>query len=97
MKDHLEDDLRYCTLPSRVTNNSRPHGPRPNEKTGFILVSMYRRATATDYCFGGNRDCGGEDCIGLDESWVESCVGCCAGFGSGVWTGLSAGGEDESF
>jgi hypothetical protein len=55
-------------------------------KTGFILVSMYRRATATDYCFGGNKDCGGETCIGLDESWIEGCAGCCAGFGSGVET-----------
>jgi len=49
---------------------------------------------AADYCFGGNRDCGGETCIGLDESCVETCAGCCAGFGSGVWTGSR--GEDES-
>src|SRR5262249_34341001 len=70
-----------------------------------------RRATATDYCFGGN---GGATCIGLDESCVETCAecscvetcagcscvetcaGCCAGFGSGVRTGLSAREEDES-
>ena len=60
------------------------------------------RATAADYCFGGNVDCGGEICIGLDESCVETCAGCCAGFGSGIWTGLSgggtvSGGADDSF
>jgi hypothetical protein len=58
--------------------------------------SMYRRST-TDHCFGGNRDCGGETCIGLDESWVERRAGRWAGFDRGVWTGLSAGGEGESF
>ena len=26
------------------------------------------RAIATDYCFGGNRDCGGATCVGLDEA-----------------------------
>ena len=41
------------------------------------------RVTAADYCFGGNADCGGETCNGLDESCVETCAGCCAGFGSG--------------
>ena len=54
-------------------------------------------ASASRYCFGGNRDCGGETWIGLDDSWAEGCARCCAGFGSGVWTGLSAEGEDESF
>jgi hypothetical protein len=49
------------------------------------------------YCFGGDSDCGGATCNGLDESWVEGCAGCCAGFGGGAWTGLSAGGENESF
>ena len=51
---------------------------------------------AADYCFGGNRDCGGETCIGLDESCVETCAGRCAGFGSGMWAGLSGGGTGLS-
>jgi|SRR6516164_6261709 len=58
-----------------------------------------KAATATDYCFGGNCVA---TCIGLDEtrvetcaecSCVETCAGCCVGFGGGVWTGLSARGE----
>ena len=49
------------------------------------------------YCFGGSRDCGGETWIGLDEAWVESCAGCCTGFGSGTWTGLLAEGGAEIF
>jgi hypothetical protein len=60
-------------------------------------MTEYGRAIATDYCFGGNRDCGGETRIGLDESWVEKCAGGCGAFGSGVRTGLSTGAEDESF
>jgi len=28
--------------------------------------------SATDYCFGGNRDCGGETRVGLDESWARA-------------------------
>ena len=49
----------------------------------------------TDYCFGGNRDCGGETWIGLDDPWGKDTAGCCAGFAA--WTDLSAGGGDESF
>ena len=93
----LPDCVGHCRRPEAAQTEAL--SPRAEQSKAD------RRATATHYCFGGNRDCGGARCTGLDESCVETCAGCscvetctgcCAGFGSGVWTGLSARGEDES-
>jgi hypothetical protein len=67
------------------------------ESSSVLQMAHLQGRGTRRYCFGGNRDCGGETWIGLDDSWGEGCARCCAGFGSGVWTGLSAEGEDESF
>ena len=89
--------FRFLREPSRTSAPGGEEWFTASEPIALV------RATAADYCFGGNTDCGGEICIGLDESCVETCAGCCAGFGSGIWTGLSGGGTglsgggDESF
>jgi hypothetical protein len=70
------------TLPLDPAHHSFPMKISPPLPTWIGGVA---RSFLTDYCFG-KRDCGGETWIGLDES-----RGCCAGFGSAVWIGLSAG------
>ena len=71
-------------------------------RVAYILSLMSdqatrKRATATVHCFGGNSDCGGEICFGLDKSWVERWAGCCPSFGAGTWIGLLAAGGGEVF
>lgn len=82
----------------RETPNRRRHGVANSSRNGAMIAAptSVRWTAARRYCFGGNNDCGGATCIGLDDSSAE-CATCRAGFRGGTGTGLSAEGGDESF